>query len=118
VKQKRNQWGAVTAETAVALPVLILMTAALAWVVSLGVTQVRAVDAARETARALARGEDEGVSKQLGQRIAPDGARIRITDDDGEITVEISAPVTGPGGIFGFLPNFTARSTAVAQAEP
>jgi Flp pilus assembly protein TadG len=115
--RSRNQAGAVTAETAVALPVLIVLTAALAWLVALGVTQARVVDAARETARALARGDEVSVSEQYGRRIAPDGARIRITRGDGEVQVEVSSQVSGPGGVFK-LPGFLARSTAVARAEP
>ena len=41
------------------LPVLVALTLGLAWVLSLAATQVRVVDAARETARAAAR--DDGV---------------------------------------------------------
>ena len=44
----RDERGAVTAEAAMALPVLVLFTLAMAWLVGLGVTQVRALDAARE----------------------------------------------------------------------
>lgn len=115
--RRRNQAGAVTAETAVALPVLVILTAVLAWMVALGVTQARVVDAARETARALARGEAESVSQGYGRRVAPDGARFRITRSDGEVRVEVDAKVSGPGGVF-TLPGFLAHSTAVARVEP
>lgn len=113
----RNQTGAVTAETAVALPILIILTAVLAWMVALGVTQARVVDAARETARALARGDDASASTEYGRRVAPDGARFEITQNDGEVRVAVTARVAGPGGLFS-LPGFLARSTAVARAEP
>lgn len=113
----RDQRGAVTAETAVVLPVLVVLVAVLAWLVGLGVCQARAVDAARETARALARGETTSVSEQYGRRVAPDGARFRIEQDAGEVRVEVTAEVRGPGGLF-TVPGFRAHGTAVARVEP
>ena len=49
-----------TAETAVALPLIALFAVSMAWLVSIGITQVRALDAARETARAAARSDGAG----------------------------------------------------------
>lgn len=115
---RKDESGAVTAETAVVLPVLILVAAALAWLVAAGVNQVRTVDAARETARALARDEDPATAEALGRRVAPDGATFAISSDDGRIRVEVVARISGPAGLLGGLPGFTARSTAVAQEEP
>ena len=40
-----------------ALPLLAVFTLSMAWLVCLGVTQVRALDAAREAARAAARSD-------------------------------------------------------------
>lgn len=115
---RRDEDGAVTAETAAVIPVLVVMAMALAWLVALGVAQVRVVDAARETARALARGEAPGVSEGYGRRVAPQGARFRIRVDGGDVEVQVTSTITGPGGIFGFLPGFEAHSRAFAQAEP
>ena len=65
----------VTAETAVVLPVLLLVLAgAVAAVVVVG-AQLRCVDAAREGARAAARGEAAGGRPELVRRAAPDGRR-------------------------------------------
>lgn len=118
MRRTRNESGAVTAETAVALPVLVLLTVALAWLVALGVSQVKVVDAARETARAVARGDGEGAGTAIGRRIAPDGARIRVSTGSGQVVVEVSAQVRGPGGVFGFLPGFPAHARAEAVQEP
>lgn len=118
MKVHRSEDGAVTAEAAVVLPVLIVLTAALAWLVALGVRQVQVVDAAREAARALARGEDESTSTSYGEQVAPDGSRFRISRDGDEIRVEVTARTTGPGGVFGFLPGAEVSGTAVARAEP
>lgn len=115
--QRRNECGAVTAETAAVIPVLVLLTAVLAWMVAFGVTQVRATDAARETARALARGDDETTSIELGQRIAPRGARLQVRNEGETVVVVIRADVHGPGGIFGFVPGHEIRAEAVAVRE-
>jgi len=114
----RAQTGAVTAEAAVVLPVLVLFALGLAWLVALGATQVRVLDAARETARAAARGEDPGTSVGLGRRVATEGASFTVRDEGDTIEVTVSAPVRGPGGLFGFLPTYVARASAVAAKEP
>lgn len=113
-----DEAGAVTAETAVALPVLVVFALGLAWLVALGGTQVRALDAARETARAVARGEDNAAGIDLGRRVASSGAQITVSDEGETIAVTVEAPVRGPGGIFDFLPTYHARATAVAAKEP
>lgn len=43
----RSERGAVTAELALALPTLLAVTAALVWLLAVGVGQIRMVDAAR-----------------------------------------------------------------------
>ena len=117
-RQRRDQAGAVTAEAAVVLPVLVLFAVGLAWVVALGAAQVRALDAARETARALARGEDSATGLALGRRVATTGARIEVRDEGGTIEVVVDAPVRGPGGLFAFVPAYHVRASAVAAREP
>ena len=116
--RQRDESGVVTAETATVLPVLVLVAAALAWVVAFGVNQARAVDAARETARAIARGDDEGTSTQLGRRIAPSGSVISIREGQDTVVVTVRAQVKGPGGVLGFLPGHAVRAQAVAEREP
>ena len=76
---RREESGAVTAETAVALPLIAIFTLSMAWLVSIGITEVRALDAAREAARAAARSDAAGEATSLGQRVAPDGSRITIS---------------------------------------
>jgi hypothetical protein len=115
---RRGETGAVTAETAVALPVLVLVAAALAWFVSVGVTQARTGDAARETVRSLVRGDDAVVAEALGRRVAPDGARFRIRRDLGTVTVRVDAAVAVPPGILGFLGGREVHAEATAASEP
>jgi hypothetical protein len=99
------------------IPLLVLLTAVLAWMVAVGVAQVRAVDAARETARSFARGDARATSVDLGQRIAPPGADIRIREDGGEVVVTVRAEVRGPGQLLGFLPGRSIEVEAVTVSE-
>lgn len=98
------------------IPVLVLVTLGLCWLVSLGVAQVRTVDAAREVARALARADRQEAALDLGRRVAPDGARFAVEEGPTEVEVTVTAPVAAPGGLFSF-PVFDARATAVAARE-
>jgi hypothetical protein len=114
---RRGERGAATAELAMALPLLIAITIGLVWLLAVGAAQVRAVDAARETARAVARGDsvDEAVAR--GERVAPSGSRVSVHDDGGQVTAVVVGRVDGPGGLFGRLPGVTVSAQAVAAAE-
>ena len=70
--------GAATAELAMVLPLLMAVTLGLVWLLAVGAAQVRTVDAARETARAVARGDDQAAAVARGLRVAPDGSRIEV----------------------------------------
>ncbi|MCX3059832.1 TadE family protein [Streptomyces beihaiensis] len=104
--------GFVTAEAAVALPVLVMFTMALVWVVLAASAQIRCVDAARTGARALARQEPRGAALAAARRAAPRGARIDVSRAGDLVLVTVRARASGPGplGV-----NLSAR--AVAEAE-
>lgn len=99
------------------LPVLVAVALGLAWLISLGVAQVRVVDAARETARAVARDEPNGQAIDLGRRVAPDGSRISIRDRGESVQVVVTVEVRGPGGLFQFLPPVQVDAQTVAAKE-
>ena len=101
----------------VALPVLVAVTIALAWFVTLGVAQVRVVDAARETARALARGDDRAAAVARGRGVGPPGTALSAVSGAGEVRVTARAVVRGPGGLFALVP-VTLHATATASDEP
>jgi hypothetical protein len=113
----RSEHGAATAELAMVLPLLIAATLGLVWLLAVGAAQVRAVDAARETARAVARGDSAGEAVGRGQRVASPGSRVTVHDDGDEVTAVVVGRVTGPGGIFGRLPGVTVSAEAVAAVE-
>lgn len=110
--------GAATAEAAVVLPLLVSVAVALVWLVALASTQVRVVDAARETARAAARGETDAAAVEQGRRVAPDGAQFQVTRSAEVVTVRVVAEVRGPGGLLAFLPAVPLSSEAAAAPEP
>jgi len=95
------------------LPLLLAVTVGLLWLLSLAATQVRVVDTAREVARAEARGDrapDIGSGDQAVQ--------VAVSRSGDTVEVVATGQVSGPGGLFGFLPAVTLSSTAVATEEP
>jgi Flp pilus assembly protein TadG len=107
--------GMVTAETAVVLPVLVFVLAgAVAAVVVVG-AQLRCVDAAREAARAAARGEPAAVVTGVAADAAPDGAVTEIGGDGETVRVTVSATVSPLGP----LPwHVEVSATATGMREP
>jgi len=113
----RGETGAVTAELALGIPLLLAVTTALVWLLALGTAQVRVVDASREAARALARGDDPVVAVDVAERIAPPGATVRISVSEGEVRVTTRARVDAPGGLLGGFPGVGVEAQAVALTE-
>ena len=74
-----DEQGMATAELAVAIPTLVLVLFVALSALATVTDQVRCVDAARATARALARGDDPGAAVSAGKRLAPPGAAFSVT---------------------------------------
>jgi hypothetical protein len=104
--------GSATAEFAVGLPALVLMTLVAVSAVSAVLTKMECVDAAREAARAAARGES-GV--QGGARVAPGGATVVVSVNGDLVSATVRAHVSP---LSGRLPGFDVSATAVASVEP
>jgi Flp pilus assembly protein TadG len=113
----RAERGAATAELAMVLPLLVAVALGLVWLLAVGAGQVRTVDAARETARALARGDDQTTAVERGLRVAPDGSHVTVSRAGGEVRVTVTGRVAGPGGLFARLPSPTLHAEAVAADE-
>ena len=111
----RREAGMVTAETAVVLPVLLLVLAGVVAAVVVVGAQLRCVDAAREGARAAARGEEAAVVTDLVRRAAPDGAVSTAAVEGEEVRVTVRARIEPLGP----LPlGVTVSAEAVALREP
>jgi hypothetical protein len=104
--------GSVTAELAACMPVVVLLLLAGLTGLDAVVTKLRCVDAAREGARAAARGES-GVSAAM--RVAPDGATVSVRVDADTVRVAIRV-TTRPLGAH--LPGIAVDAEAVAAMEP
>jgi Flp pilus assembly protein TadG len=105
--------GMVTAELAACLPVLVLVLAVAVSAVSVASTRVRVQDAAREAARAAARGDDSAALR-LAQLAAP-GAQVHVVRSGGDVTATATVPAHL---LVPFLPAVTVTAHAVAAAEP
>ena len=112
-----GQSGVVTAETAIVSMGLVIVAVAMLFIVAVGIAQVRCVDASRDVARALARGESEASSLDLGRLTAPTGARFDISVTGGVVRVDVAATVTGPGVLRRFGGVQVGSTSAVAR-EP
>jgi Flp pilus assembly protein TadG len=97
---------------AVGLPALMLLLFVGLTAVSAVTTKLRCVDAAREAARAAARGEPGSAA---GQRSAPGGAEVVVTRVGETITATVRAPVRPLGRR---LPRLSVDASAVAAVEP
>lgn len=109
--------GAATAELVMVLPMLVAVALGLVWLLSVGAAQLRTVDAARETARAVARGDDTAAAVSRGLKVGPAGTRVEVSTADSEVVVTATATVDGPGGLFRWLPGVTLHARAVTAAE-
>lgn len=107
--------GMVTAETAVVLPVLVFILAAALAAVSVVTAQMRCTDAAREGARAAARGESDAAVGQIAASSAPAGSAVSVSRDGDTVTVEVSAAVALFAGLG---PSMTVSDAATAALEP
>lgn len=101
----------VTVEAALALcSVMVVLALAIGAVVA-ATAQVRCVDAAREAARLVARGEPDRARRVAGV-IAPGGARVEVRVVGDEITVEVSSHLVGR------LPGLAVTGRATGVLEP
>ncbi len=113
----RPDRGSVTAETAVLLPVLLIVLAAAVGVLACVAGQLRCVDAARAAARVAARGDDATVVRSTAERLAPPGARVTIGTTGDVVEVLVSAEVRPFGSALQGLGSVDVSGRAVASIE-
>ena len=105
----------VTAETAVLAPVVALCLALGAWIISLAHLQVRLIDASRDTARLVARGEPPADAIREVRGTLPDDVRVRVSrSDGGYVTVRLTGRSKAP--LRGLSWQLSASSTCVAES--
>ncbi|MGK7222470.1 TadE family type IV pilus minor pilin [Kocuria flava] len=116
-RRPRSEAGAVTAETAVLLPALVLLLAVLLAAAAAGVDLIRYEEAARASARAAARGESTAVVRTTALRLAGDGAAVAVARDARTTTVTVSGPAPGVLGQWGGW-RLSAEASAATEAPP
>jgi Flp pilus assembly protein TadG len=110
----RRDDGMVTAETAVVLPVLLLVLAGAVAVVVVVGGQLRCIDAAREGVRAAARGDTADVARSVAAHAAPPGAATTLSRSDTAVTVTVTASVR-PLGAVPLSVRLSASATALRE---
>ena len=113
-RQAERDEGAVTAEMAMALPVLVLLAWAPMWFVCVLGVQARCVEAARAAARAGARGDDPAAA---ARQLLPAGAKLRVDRRDGWLEVDVTGSRPPPGPLAGWLPPLPVSGRSVAAIE-
>ncbi|MEU9121300.1 TadE family type IV pilus minor pilin [Streptomyces sp. NPDC048506] len=104
--------GFVTAEAAMAIPVLLAVVAALVWGLIAACARIQCVDAARAGARAAARSEPGTAVIAAARGAAPRGARVALTREGELVRVRVQAELPGVGGL-----TLRIGGEAVALAE-
>ena len=99
-----------TVEAALALCSLVLVLVLAIGAVAAAGAQLRCMDAAREAARLVARGEPDR-ARHAAEAIAPGGARVDIRIVGDEVTVQVSKGVDQ-------LPGLTVSARALGVLEP
>jgi hypothetical protein len=116
----RGDRGSVTAETATALPALVVVLLLSVWVLTCVAAQLRCVDAARVGAREAARGEAVTAVVAAARAAAPKGAEVLVRRDGERVEVLVRAAVRPLGGVLGVLPptRVSARAAAAVEDPP
>ncbi len=109
--------GMVTAETATVLPFLVLVTLALAWLITIGIAQVRCLDAAREAARVMARGDGSSAAVDVATQVAPSGAQVRMNATEAVVDVEVTVGLSPPVPLLGQVLSVPVSASATAALE-
>ena len=112
MRSEADDRGSVTAELAVALPVLMIVLAVAISAVTVSSARVRIADAAREAARAAAR-DDAGTARVLAARAAP-GAAVEVVRQG---TTEVATVRLVVHPLAGWLPSVTVVESAAAAVE-
>lgn len=109
--------GMVTAETAILLPALAVLLAGLLWVIVSVMGQLRCIDAAREAARLAARGDSGSSVVSVARTLAPPGAGVTITRQNGQVIATVTARQRAFGGWADRLGSLPLKAVATATDE-
>lgn len=109
--------GSATAETAVVLPVLLVVLSMAVYVLVCVSAQLRCTDAAGLGARAAARGDAPAAVAQTAWAAAPPGADVQVATVGEQVQVVVRVRVGRLGGVLSRLPGVLVSGRAVAARE-
>lgn len=113
----RHDAGMVSAEMALALPALVAVAAALLWLLALASAQVGLGQAAREGARAAARGDSSALVRAAVQAQAP-GALVVVERRGVNVVVSASMSRRAPIRLLGGATRMLHASATSRREEP
>ena len=121
-RARRAPWppgerGSVTLETAFAIVVLLAVLVVALWSIGVGVSVLRAQDAARNAARSIARGETYAQARQLAQQIAP-SASLTFAVQGNAVTATVRQRVRGNLPLLDRIGITVERSAVAARETP
>jgi hypothetical protein len=99
------------------LPVLAVLVAAVLWAVAVAGAQLRCIDAARDGARAAARGESDTVVVAAAEAAGPARSQVVVSRLGTRVEVVVRARVGPSSGVLGAIAAPVAEATAVAESE-
>lgn len=117
LRRSAVEGGYVTAETAVVLPVLLVVLAMAVWVLAAVGAQLRCTDAAGVGARSAARGDSAQQVDQATRAAAPAAARVDVAVGAELVEVRVTARVRPFGAALSALPSVEVSGRAVAARE-
>ncbi|MFC9687523.1 TadE family type IV pilus minor pilin [Kribbella sp. NPDC056951] len=112
--QTRTQRGAITTETAIVLPFLLTLLLAGIWCIGVVTTHLQCIDASRDIARALARGESPADIQSLIHQITPPASTVTYQTTP---TIQVAVKAT-PRPFLPFLPTPTQSAQSTLHPEP
>jgi hypothetical protein len=118
-----GQRGSVTAETALALPSVVLALWLVAGVAQVVSGQVQCEDAARAAARLAARGESWEQVRAAATSAGPPGGRVAVEQSGDQVVVRVTATVSlalpgHPGITVDARAAATTETTSLGVADP
>lgn len=109
----RAERGSATAETAIALPVVVIVLLAIGFAASAGLAQLRCADAARVAARSIAIGASTQEASSHAMTSAGGEASVTASLDGEWVTITVTRTLSTPWGS-----TLSVSATSVARREP
>lgn len=107
--------GAVTAELAMGILVVVALLGVLLTAISAGLAQLKVEEAVRGAAREIARGESHETAIALAHRTVGEGVMFTVEMDGSAAKVTARLPVPGPLAVAGGV---VAQATVSVRLEP